>query len=112
MREELVERVAAACCNDILARDVADKQCAPSFENSDPETQDFWRHIARAALIQSDAARIERLEKALEPFAEAADNLTGDEPDQASLWETPEAMMLEYRHLREARAALSSESTS
>jgi hypothetical protein len=48
--EGVVELVAEACCNDILARDVADKQCTPAFEDCDAETQTFWRHIARAAI--------------------------------------------------------------
>lgn len=53
-------------------------------------------------------ARAERLEAALRPFAEAADNLEGDEHDSRHLWESPEAMMLTAGDLRAARAVIAS----
>lgn len=53
-------------------------------------------------------ARAERLEKALEPFAEAADNLENSTRDSDHLWESPEAMMLSAGDLRAAKAAIAS----
>ena len=66
-------------------------------------TQAFARH--RIAQSKADAARIAALEEALEPFAEAANNLD-DEPDGAELWEHPAAIVLTAGDLRKAAAAL------
>ena len=48
--EEDVERVAKACANDSAARSIADKGGTVEFDDMEPETQDFWRYIARAAI--------------------------------------------------------------
>ena len=51
-------------------------------------------------------ATVERLRGALEPFALAADNMDGDEPDSLFIYDSPESTMIDYADLRRARAAL------
>lgn len=59
-----------------------------------------------AARIQSDAAIIAELIKALEPFADAADNMDGDEPDALFIYDSPESTLINYGHLRAARSLI------
>lgn len=56
----------------------------------------------RAELLAS----VERMRGALEPFALAADNMDGDEPDSLFIYDSPESAMIDYADLRRARAAL------
>ena len=51
-------------------------------------------------------ATVGRLRVALEPFALAADNMDGDEPDSLFIYDSPESTMIDYADLRRARAAL------
>ena len=51
-------------------------------------------------------AAVERMRGALEPFALAADNMDGDEPDSLFIYDSPESAMIDYADLRRARAAL------
>ena len=55
-----------------------------------------------------EAARLDG--EALAPFALAADNMNGDEPDTLFLYDSPESGMIEYGDLRRARARLSARS--
>lgn len=57
---------------------------------------------AETAEAQLKAAR-----EALEPFAEAAENLDDNHADGSPIWETPAAMGIDARHLRRARTAFS-----
>lgn len=66
-----------------------------------------WERFVPEERLTAALARVERLEKALVPFAEAADNLEGNEREDQHLWESPEAMMLSVKDLRAARSALS-----
>ena len=50
-----------------------------------------------------------RLREALKPFADAAESLADDDKDQWDLWESPAAMGLTVKNLRDARAALGGE---
>ena len=50
-------------------------------------------------------AAVERMRGALEPFALAADNMDGDEPDSLFIYDSPESAMIDYADLRRARAA-------
>jgi len=59
-----------------------------------------------AALIESLAHDREVMREALEPFALAADNMDGDEPDTLFIYDSPESAMIDYADLRRARAAL------
>ena len=54
----------------------------------------------------AQAAEIERLRKALQPFAEAAEELTNDHPDAVPIWEAYAAAAIDAGHLRAARRAL------
>lgn len=83
-----------------------------TYYNSAPSKADAALMVAAvnalpALLAQSkaDAARIAELEEALEPFAEATDNLD-DEPDDAEMWEHSAVYVLTAGHLRKAAAAL------
>ncbi|MBO0141465.1 hypothetical protein JZX87_09850 [Agrobacterium sp. Ap1] len=60
---------------------------------------------AEAALAAKDA-EIAALKAALEPFADAAENLDDDHKDSSPIWEAPAAMSIDAKHLRAARAAL------
>lgn len=81
-----------------------------------PEQTDEWRtgtllDEAATALRSQQAAHEEEIagmRKALEPFAEAAENLHDDAHDDDHLWESPAAMSLTAGNLRAARAALTS----
>lgn len=72
-------------------------------------TIDRCRRDAAEATARAEAAETERdaLRKALEPFAEAAENLDDNHRDNSPIWETPAAMGIDARHLRAARQALS-----
>jgi hypothetical protein len=48
--------------------------------------------------------------RALEPFALAADNMDGDEPDSLFIYDSPESTMISYGDLRRARASLKGKS--
>ena len=48
--------------------------------------------------------------RALEPFALAADNMDGDEPDSLFIYDSPESTMISYGDLRRARATLKGKS--
>jgi hypothetical protein len=62
-----------------------------------------------AALILAMAARIEELEKALEPFAKAADELIPGTPDEAGVMWDGIVAMANAGHLRTAARALRGE---
>ena len=51
-------------------------------------------------------AAVEKMRGALKPFALAADNMDGDEPDSLFIYDSPESAMIDYADLRRARAAL------
>jgi hypothetical protein len=66
-----------------------------------------------ADALERVASRLERLSaerdglrEALRPFALAADNMDGDEPDTLFIYDSPESAMIDYADLRRARAAL------
>jgi hypothetical protein len=59
--------------------------------------------------LERQAAEIERLREALRPFALAAENMDGDEPDTLFIYDSPESAMIDYADLRRARAALTGE---
>ncbi|WP_156359912.1 hypothetical protein [Sphingomonas sp. Leaf10] len=52
------------------------------------------------------AARIEALEAALRPFAEAADDLDDKHRDSSPIWEAPAALGIDAGHLRDAQKLL------
>jgi hypothetical protein len=61
---------------------------------------------------QYDAFRLilaanRKMRAALEPFAKAANNMDGDEPDSLFIYDSPESTMISYGDLRRARSALS-----
>jgi hypothetical protein len=62
----------------------------------------------RAILAHVERLSAERdgLREALRPFALAADNMDGDEPDTLFIYDSPESAMIDYADLRRARAAL------
>lgn len=72
------------------------------------DTIDRCRRDAAEATAKLEAAEAERdaLRKALEPFAEAAEDLEDDHRDNSPIWEAPAAMGIDARHLRAARKAL------
>lgn len=53
------------------------------------------------------ARRAQRMEVALRPFAEAADDLDDDAKDRHEIWENPAAMSITCGDIRRARAILS-----
>ena len=56
--------------------------------------------------VERLSAEREGLREALRPFALAADNMDGDEPDTLFIYDSPESAMIDYADLRRARAAL------
>ena len=64
-----------------------------------------------ADTLERQAAVIKRLREALRPFALAAENMDGDEPDTLFIYDSPESAMIDYADLRRARAALTGEDT-
>jgi len=91
----LVEDLKAGVRSHGLDDDYAD---VFDIEAADETMTKAADHIAR------QDRQIATLWEALKPFAEAADNMDGDEPDNWSLWESPEATILTYADLRKARA--------
>jgi len=74
--------------------------------------RDAWVHSIMqqaARTLEHQAAEIERLRGALGPFALAAENMDGDEPDTLFIYDSPESAMIDYGDLRRARAALTGE---
>lgn len=105
--ESLTEAVARAEANETIWSDIADERSV-RIEKQAAEIAEHDTITERQnALIRKQAERIERLEKALRPFAEAAANMDGDEHDGMSIWESPEALSLTFGNLRRARQALS-----
>lgn len=47
---EMIERCAQAMCDDPETRKMAGQENAPSFDDSAPHVQEYWRGIARAVL--------------------------------------------------------------
>lgn len=85
--------VAIECALQTLSEEQGALAAAAAYDDIAPQIREVY------------AARIAELEGALEPFAEAADNLD-DEADGAELWEHPAAIVLTAGHLRKAAAAL------
>ena len=81
----------------------AKEPAAWSNYHSEARTDDLRLLLSeRAELL----ATVERMRGALEPFALAADNMDGDEPDSLFIYDSPESTMIDYADLRRARAAL------
>ena len=59
-----------------------------------------------ASEIHELRAQLAEARKALEPFADAADDLEDDHKDTSSIWECPAAVNIDAGHLRAARRAL------
>ncbi len=56
--------------------------------------------------LSASEARLRVVVEALRPFALAADNMDGDEPDSLFIYDSPESAMIDYSDLRRARQAL------
>lgn len=54
------------------------------------------------AWVRDLQAQLKAAYEALKPFALAAENMDGDEPDDLTIWESPEAMSLLFGDLRKA----------
>lgn len=92
---------------DELQRAVEGLDTALRSKASHVELRDFTSDLRlllseRAELL----ATVDRMRGALEPFALAADNMDGDEPDSLFIYDSPESTMIDYADLRRARAAL------
>lgn len=59
-----------------------------------------------AQAIQSVISQYRRMEKALRPFAAAADDLSEDHWDELDVWESPASGSINGGHLRAARQVL------
>jgi hypothetical protein len=70
------------------------------------ELRELVRRYPANRFYREALDRIEVLEKALEPFALAADDLDDDHGDYAEIWEAAAAMAITAGQLRAARTAL------
>ena len=61
---------------------------------------------ANPATILALIAERDALRAGLEPFALAADNMDGDEPDALFIYDSPESTLISYADLRRARQLL------
>ena len=95
--------------SDLYEKLMSDKQC---FGNGDYRVSPLSIEAATALSklaqkVDSQAWRIERLEKALRPFAEALDgNYFETCEDHVDIWESPVATVITFGDLRAARAAM------
>jgi hypothetical protein len=114
MTEGLIERAARAIANkrnEFLGLPPAwwgDSEWNGTDLVLTPNERDLYRAEARAAL---EAAGIEKMREALEPFAKAADvKLCGEWRDDEHFGQTDVGFYLTFGDLRRARAALSTNS--
>ena len=71
----------------------------------DQEDCDFIAAANPATILALIADR-DALRAGLEPFALAADNMDGDEPDALFIYDSPESTLISYADLRRARQLL------
>ena len=78
----------------------------------DSSTHEPWAFSSAQAAADLRALLLDYQERgrALEPFALAADNMDGDEPDSLFIYDSPESTMISYGDLRRARATLKGKS--
>jgi hypothetical protein len=122
-RKELREKIAAIIVRKVLQEDYDDLVegyldeilmaadeiiLLPAYQ---AVAQTYYDNLALLSERAELLAAVERMRGALEPFALAADNMDGDEPDSLFIYDSPESAMIDYADLRRARAALTTAST-